>query len=87
MMEARECKRCLLLASGDEVNYELVRQYIAKIRPEDKTDDETYTERLEKCKTCDNLISGVCIKCGCYVEFRAAYKNKKCPDVKNRKWG
>lgn len=85
-MELRECKKCLLLQSRDEDNHKLVQQYIAKIKTEDKCDDTLYSERLEKCKNCDNLISGVCLKCGCYVEFRAAFRNKKCPDVKNRKW-
>lgn len=85
-MEYRECKKCLLLQSGEEANYRLVQEYIKKIKPEEKCSDTLYDERLEKCKNCDNLISGVCIKCGCYVEFRAAYKNKKCPDVKIRAW-
>ncbi len=78
-MELRECKRCLLLASGDTKSFELIQQHIAKIKPQDKCDDALYNERLEKCKNCDFLISGTCIKCGCYPEFRAAFKNKKCP--------
>lgn len=85
-MELRECKRCLLLQSGDEDNHKLVQQYIAKIRHEEKCDDEAYVKRLEICKNCDNLISGTCLKCGCYVEFRAAFKKKHCPDAKNKKW-
>lgn len=85
-MELRECKRCLLMQSGDEDNYKLVQQYIAKIKPEDKCDDEQYAKRLEICKNCENLISGTCIRCGCYVEFRAAFRNKKCPDTKLKKW-
>ena len=85
-MELRECKRCLLLQSGDEDNHKLVQQYISKIRPEEKCDDASYQKRLEVCRSCDNLISGMCLKCGCYVEFRAAFRNKKCPDVKNKKW-
>ena len=85
-MEKRECRRCLLLKSGDEDNYKLVQQYIAKIKPEEKCDDESYQKRLEICRNCDNLISGTCVKCGCYVEFRAAFRNKKCPDAKSKKW-
>lgn len=85
-MELRECKRCLLLASGEEDNYKLVKEYIAKIKPNEKTAPELYEKRLEECKSCDNLISGVCIKCGCYVEFRAAFKKNKCPNVKDRRW-
>ena len=85
-MELRECKRCLLLQSGDEDNYRLVRQYVEKIRPEEKCEAQTYSQRLKICRQCDNLISGTCIKCGCYVEFRAAFRNKKCPDTKQNKW-
>lgn len=78
-MEFRECKKCLLLKSGEEDNYKLVQQYIQKIKPEEKSDDTIYFSRLSICGDCDNLISGTCLKCGCYVEFRAAFKNKKCP--------
>lgn len=85
-MELRECKKCLLLQSGEEENYKLVQEYIQKIKSADKCPDELYQERLKKCKDCDNLISGVCLKCGCYVEFRAAYRNKKCPDTKRKAW-
>ena len=35
---------------------------------------------------CEHLISGVCMKCGCYVEFRAAFKRNSCPYVRNRRW-
>lgn len=85
-MDNRECKRCLLLQSGADKEYALVEEYIKKIKPQEKCPDELYKERLDKCTECDNLIGGVCIKCGCYVEFRAAYKNKKCPDAKRRAW-
>lgn len=85
-MDNRECKKCLLLRSGAEDNYKLVQEYIKKIKPEEKCPDALYEQRLKKCTECDNLISGTCIKCGCYVEFRAAYKNKKCPDSKIRAW-
>ncbi len=78
-MELRECKKCLLLASGDEDNYKLVKEYIAKISPSEKCADAVYSDRLGICKMCDFLISGTCIKCGCYVEFRAAFKDKHCP--------
>ena len=59
---------------------------IEKLPPAEKADDDTYKKRLAECQSCDNLISGVCMKCGCYVEFRAAFRTQKCPDTKNRKW-
>ena len=82
----QECKKCLLYesAEGDILND--IKEKIAKLPENDKVSEAEYQNRLEFCKTCDNLISGVCMKCGCYVEFRAAFKKQKCPDVKGRKW-
>ena len=77
-MELRDCKRCLLLQSGDEKNFALIKEYIEKIPQNEKSTEELYNKRLEVCAKCDNLISGMCLKCGCYVEFRAAFKNKAC---------
>ena len=51
-----------------------------------KVTQDIYGKRLSMCKACDNLISGMCIKCGCYVEIRAALKDKCCPDYDNKKW-
>jgi|LSQX01.2.fsa_nt_gb hypothetical protein len=81
-----ECKRCLLWEIDNGDILESIRTRIEKLSDNDKVDDEVYKERLGKCKNCDHLISGVCMKCGCYVEFRSAFRKQKCPDVKNRKW-
>ncbi len=82
----QECKKCLLYesAEGDILND--IKEKIAKLPENDRVSEAEYQNRLEFCKNCDNLISGVCMKCGCYVEFRAAFKKQKCPDVKGRKW-
>lgn len=81
-----ECKRCLLRESAETDIFESIKIRINKLSSEEKADDDLYKNRLNECKNCDNLISGVCMKCGCYVEFRAAFRKQKCPDVKNRKW-
>lgn len=81
-----ECKRCLLHESAQSDVIESIKSRISKLSYEEKADDELYSKRLDECKNCDNLISGVCMKCGCYVEFRAAFINQKCPNIKNRKW-
>lgn len=81
-----ECKRCLLHKEADADTLKSISVRIEKLFPEEKADDETYRNRLTECQSCDNLISGVCMKCGCYVEFRAAFRNRKCPDTKSRKW-
>lgn len=80
-----KCRRCLLRESGSEDVLGEVRRCIEKIKPDEKTDDILYSERLEKCRKCEFLISGTCLKCGCYVELRAAYKNNACPLPKSKK--
>ena len=82
----RECKRCLLQESAEADVLKDINERIKKIPLNEKSDTETYNSRLKSCQSCDNLISGVCMKCGCYVEFRAAFIKQKCPDVRNRKW-
>ena len=57
------------------------------MKPEEKADDGVYKARLNVCGECEHLISGTCMKCGCYVELRAAYKKNKCPLAgKGAKW-
>ncbi|MEE1190836.1 MAG: DUF6171 family protein [Blautia sp.] len=46
--------------------------------------DEQYEQRLLMCRQCEHLLSGMCRKCGCYVEMRAAMKIRHCPDVPAR---
>lgn len=81
-----ECKKCLLLEAAEEGAFKSIAERIEKLPESEKADKELYSLRLEKCKNCDNLISGMCLKCGCYVEFRAAFKRKKCPNVNNPQW-
>lgn len=71
---------------AEEDVLESITTRIDKLSPQEKTDDELYAKRLNECKNCEHLISGVCMKCGCYVEFRAAFKKNNCPNTKERKW-
>ena len=52
---------------------------------EKKTEETLYRKRLEACEQCDCLINGMCSKCGCFAEVRAAYKHNRCPH-ENRLW-
>jgi len=81
-----QCKRCLLFEAGEKKSYETVQDYISNLSDELKVSSDIYKNRLSICKTCDNLISGMCLKCGCYVEIRAILKNKNCPDYDNTRW-
>lgn len=82
-----ECKRCLLRESAQEDVYESIKIRIEKLSEDEKASDGLYGERTRKCKECDHLISGVCMKCGCYIEFRAAFKKQHCPlPFSEKKW-
>ena len=85
-MSVTECKRCLLMEAAEADTLQDIQERIDKLSPAEKADEELYRQRLDACKACDHLISGVCMKCGCYVEFRAAFKKMKCPNASNRKW-
>ena len=82
----KACKRCLLRESAEEDVYRDVRSRVDRLRPHERADDAVYERRLALCRTCEKLISGVCMKCGCYVEFRAALRTAKCPNASDRKW-
>ena len=81
-----KCKRCLLTEAGENKSYTTVREYLDILDDSIKADDKTYKSRLDECKKCDFLISGMCLKCGCYVEIRAALKDKHCADYNNKIW-
>ena len=82
----RFCKKCLLLEAGENAVYKTVSDYLETIDDSMKVSDEEYEKRLSYCKRCEYLISGMCRKCGCYIEVRAALKNKDCPDYPDKKW-
>ena len=80
------CKKCLLLEAGEKASFQGVKDYLDTLDSSLKVSKDVYYKRLSFCKECDNLISGMCIKCGCYCELRAALKSKACADYDNRKW-
>lgn len=81
------CKRCLLRESAEKDVYEDIRSRIDRLSESEKSDDELYSMRLGLCRECQHLISGVCMKCGCYVELRAAFKRQRCPlPSSDKKW-
>ena len=76
----RVCRRCLTREmAGQERTYETIRQYIENLEERDKAEGEAYERRLEGCKTCEKLLEGLCLACGCYVEIRAAKASQTCP--------
>lgn len=45
--------------------------------------EEVLDMRLNTCIECEFLTGHTCLKCGCFVKFRAALASKKCP---MKKW-
>ena len=82
----QNCKKCLLLEAGERVTYDEIMRYVATLDKNELITDDIYSQRIDICKTCDNLLSGMCVKCGCYVEVRARLKNADCPDYDNKRW-
>lgn len=79
------CRKCLLAEMDLQEVYQSVKEYVEALPSDKKADDTEYARRLEICKGCESLADGMCVKCGCYVEARAAKNNAVCPDEKN-KW-
>lgn len=82
----QKCKKCLLLEAGERVTYDEIMNYVNTLDKESLCDENTYKQRLAICKACDNLLSGMCLKCGCYVEVRARLAVSDCPDADNKRW-
>lgn len=80
----RLCKKCLTRDMiGQEEYFRSLHDYIENLDADIKTPHTLYEERLGICKECDMLLEGMCRKCGCYVELRAAVVKNICPD---RQW-
>ncbi len=80
----RYCRKCLLSEIDEGSYFEKLGRYIRNLNPELKVPEETYRKRLDLCRDCDELISGMCRICGCYVELRAVMRKNSCPAVHPR---
>lgn len=85
IQQRKPCCRCLLQDADEGELFEIIRQRIQVMPAAQRADQKLYEQRLSKCRECDQLISGTCRKCGCYVELRAAKKDSACPH-ENRRW-
>ena len=84
MSDGRErCRKCLIadLPRGAKLR-EIILERLSQIPEEERVSDAEYAARLEECRRCGELREGTCAACGCYVELRAARKNKHCPLTK-----
>lgn len=84
-MEKVYCKKCLMRDMKGQDDYVDLDSFIARFGDELKVEGDKYESRLAICKECEYLVSGTCLKCGCYVELRAALKKNHCPNTP-KKW-
>ena len=75
-----------MLEAGERVTYDEIMRVVNSLKDGERADEDVALERLDLCRECDNLISGMCLKCGCYVEIRARLRDSDCPDFDNKKW-
>lgn len=78
-MPNKPCVRCLIRDISDEQAARIIEEYKMDTAPEDIAPPELYEERLSICRDCKWLNTGVCVKCGAYVEARAYRTGKHCP--------
>lgn len=77
-IQKRICKKCLMREMA-EADIQMIEKYKSSIKNQDRVSEDIYEQRLNKCKECNNLNSGTCNACGCYVELRALGLVSKCP--------
>ena len=80
----RICKKCLL-SEIDEKFHANINDYIYSLSDEIKVVNEEYQRRLSICRECENMLNGMCKKCGCFIETRAIKKLSYCPS-EDKKW-
>ena len=83
-VEPRKQCRCLLREAGEAEMAAAIAEYVAGLDEAVRTDEADYRARLSVCEDCEQLLSGTCRLCGCYVETRAAKKGLSCPMVPPR---
>lgn len=77
----RLCRKCLTRDMvGQEEYFRSLHDYIDNLDLDIRAAEDLYEERLGICRECDMLLQGMCRKCGCYVELRAAVTKNACPD-------
>ncbi len=83
--EKKPCTRCLLEEAGKQDLYASIKRCIEKIPKKQRTASAEYDRRLDICTACEHISEGTCLKCGCYVQLRAAKSDSHCP-LKRRLW-
>lgn len=80
----KPCVRCLLSElDEDEIRAGLL-EYIRNVPADRRVSGEIYQSRLAQCRSCERLLDGMCLECGCYVEIRALRPEADCASAVKR---
>ena len=78
MTGKKPCIKCLLAELDYDEYTQSLLDYIKSVPEDRRADEATYQARLELCRSCESLVSGMCKECGCYVELRALKPGAQC---------
>lgn len=73
------CPRCVAPGAGSEALTQTLRELVEALPEDRRADEAVRLARLSACRACEWLAEGTCVLCGCYVEYRAAQKHRRCP--------
>lgn len=73
VVETRRCRTCP--PTKEDTDWLLTID--AEVMPQ--VTDAEYQERLRQCAVCPFYQDDTCLKCGCYVSYRARLATKHCP--------
>ena len=80
------CQRCLDMRVPEGELIAFLDRYVSELPEDERTDEENYRVRLQKCADCPERYEATCRLCGCYVQARAAKKKMSCPIPGSPKW-
>ena len=80
------CRKCLEVPVNEKELAETLDRYLEMLAPEVRVPPEIYEARLAVCADCPHRAGYTCLKCGCYVQARAAKRAMACPS-EERAWG
>ena len=79
------CRKCLEIPINEQELAETLDRYLETLPDEIRVPPEIYEARLALCADCPHRLFYTCVKCGCYVQARAAKRANACP-AEERTW-
>ena len=80
------CRKCLEIPVDERELAEMLDRYLETLSLEVRVPPEIYEARLAACADCPHRAGYTCLKCGCYVQARAAKRAAACP-AEEQAWG